>query len=321
MLAETSPSSLVTIGITCYNAQDTIKSAIESAALQDWSNLEIVVCDDRSNDSSLTVIHELRKKYSFIQVICNSRNGGPAASRNSILRQAKGKYIVFFDDDDISHKDRIKQQINLLEKYKAENPNVILMCYASGIRIYPSGYIMKIEAIGSKRNPPIGLQIVDYLLFNDQVPGVFYGGGIPACSLAMFRDDLNELGGFDESFRRVEDADLAIRAGFRGAHFIGCSEELYTQFSTAGNDKTADKNYEAELLLVEKNIGYLKDLNIYRYAVNWTKLRYFFFSKKRLKFICCLSFLMALHPVRASSHFIRSSTRRFVHQKKIINGN
>lgn len=311
---------LVTIGITCFNAQDSIESAINSALSQTWPNIEIIVCDDNSSDSSAEKIKYIKTKFPSINVINRERNGGPAASRNSIINEAKGKYIVFFDDDDESHADRVAEQVKLIKEYRMKFSNTILLCFASGVRKYSSGYSMKIEAIGSKLTPPQGMQVVNYLLFNEMSAGVFYGGGIPACSLAMELNDLIKLGGFDEEYRRVEDADLAIRAGLKGALFIGCINELYTQYSTVGNDKTAEKNFESELILIKKNDIYLKRINMYSYAISWTKLRYLFFSRKRFQFFCVLFGLLLCYPIRASKHFFRSSLRRYQHEKKIKKG-
>ncbi|HEV7416279.1 MAG TPA: glycosyltransferase, partial [Tianweitania sediminis] len=44
------PSEKVTIGITCYNARDTIARAVASALAQDWDDLEVLIADDASTD-------------------------------------------------------------------------------------------------------------------------------------------------------------------------------------------------------------------------------------------------------------------------------
>ena len=49
-------TELVTIGILCFNSQDTILRAIESSINQSWKNKEIIVVDDKSTDNSQNVI-------------------------------------------------------------------------------------------------------------------------------------------------------------------------------------------------------------------------------------------------------------------------
>ena len=53
---------LITIGITCYNAEKTILSAINSAINQDWPNFEIIIVDDFSADGSVKIIDEVKNK-------------------------------------------------------------------------------------------------------------------------------------------------------------------------------------------------------------------------------------------------------------------
>ena len=49
---------LITIGITCYNAEKTIRRAVDSALSQDWPNYEVIVVDDGSTDNSLKILRE-----------------------------------------------------------------------------------------------------------------------------------------------------------------------------------------------------------------------------------------------------------------------
>ena len=47
---------LITIGITCFNAEETIEIALKSAFSQDWSNYEVIVVDDGSSDNSIEIL-------------------------------------------------------------------------------------------------------------------------------------------------------------------------------------------------------------------------------------------------------------------------
>ena len=57
-----SKKALITIGITCFDAEDTIARAIESAGKQDWSNFEIIVVDDHSTDNSIKITEDIQSK-------------------------------------------------------------------------------------------------------------------------------------------------------------------------------------------------------------------------------------------------------------------
>jgi glycosyltransferase involved in cell wall biosynthesis len=311
---------LITIGITCFNAEDTIEKAVLSAISQDWKNKEIIVCDDLSSDSSCEILNQLSSKYSDIKVIKNSKNGGPSRARNCIIEQSNGEYIAFFDDDDISYPERISNQFITINDYCKNKNNKRVMCYASGLREYSTGYRMDIFGIGSLGPAPVGYQIIDYLLLGIKEKGVFYGGGVPACSLMMRLDFLKELGGFDESLRRVEDAELAIRAGYINTHFISSKRPLYFQKSTIGEDKTPIMNYESELLMLQKNKDYLDKFGLFEYAIEWAKLRLFFFTRKFFGFCRCLTMLFLKYPKLMLKHFYRASKNRIMHEVNIRSG-
>ena len=108
---------LVTLGISCYNAEDSIAKAVESALAQTWENKEIVVVDDHSTDGSRKIVEDFKNRYH--DKICyfrNEKNFGIARVRNEIIRRSKGGYIAFFDDDDVSDPERVLLQYQALEK-------------------------------------------------------------------------------------------------------------------------------------------------------------------------------------------------------------
>ena len=71
----------VTVGITCFNAKETIQKSIESALNQSWLNKEILVVDDASIDNSTEIIKNF-KNHKNIKIILNKKNMGAAYSRN-----------------------------------------------------------------------------------------------------------------------------------------------------------------------------------------------------------------------------------------------
>ena len=91
---------LVTIGIPCFNAEDTIKRAIKCALTQDWPNIEVIIVDDCSTDKSCQIIKKIISQNPRARLIIHDNNKGPGAVRSLILSEAKGEYIAFFDDDD-----------------------------------------------------------------------------------------------------------------------------------------------------------------------------------------------------------------------------
>lgn len=311
-------SPLITIGITCFEARDTIARAIQSALNQDWPNFEVIIVDDCSRDNSVEIINSLISGVHHACLIRHEINSGPAASRNTILSNASGEFLAFFDDDDISLPNRIRTQFNELKSHELKHGVNLIACYASGVRRYPNGYELEIPAIGSRYDAPNGEIVADYLLFNSRRPNVFYGGGTPTCSLMARTETFLAVEGFDSSMRRVEDVDFAIRLAMIGGHFIGCKDRLYIQSATLALDKSPLRNFEAELRMVEKNELYLKSKNRYYYSKSWFKIRYYHFSQQRIKFAVALMIFLIKFPVSGAKHFMHSAPRRLAHELKMF---
>ncbi len=109
---------LITIGITSFNAEDTIARAIESAFAQDYPNIEIIIVDDCSSDESCTVIQKAIKGYPVARLIPHETNTGFAGALNTIINTAKGAFIAIFDDDDVSLPPRLSAQYQRIIDYE-----------------------------------------------------------------------------------------------------------------------------------------------------------------------------------------------------------
>jgi glycosyltransferase involved in cell wall biosynthesis len=308
---------LITIGITCFNAADTIARAIDSALAQDWSNLEVLVVDDKSTDNSVQAVEKASAGNPKITIIQHQDNQGPAGARKTILERSRGEFITFFDDDDESLPERVRVQYERIISYENETGTHLIACYASGKRRYKNGYEMELNAIGSRPIIPQGSAIADYALFYGKKPGLFYGAGTPTNSLMARKSTFEAVGGFDPAFRRVEDVDFAIRLGLAGGHFIGCPEILFIQHATEAVDKAPGKNMEAEIQLAEKHKDYLQSVGRYEYARRWPLIRYYHFMGRHGKMLGVLMSLFLRHPVKVASHFLYTAPRRFLHERKM----
>ncbi|MCL4677394.1 MAG: glycosyltransferase [Alphaproteobacteria bacterium] len=308
---------LITIGITAFNAQETIARAIDSAHSQGWSNKEILVVDDYSSDKTAEIAQQKLKTILSARLIKHTQNTGAAGARNTILKEAKGDFIAFFDDDDESLPSRIETQYKKIITTEEETKSPLVLCYASGERLYPNGYKKSLEAIGSHGPTPLGSGLADRILFFGGPSEWFYGSGTPTCSLMARKAVFERIGGFDESFRRVEDLDFAVRCALENAYFVGCPEKLFIQYATESTDKSYEKNLQAELKLVEKNKKYLESKSRYIYAREWPKIRASHFKKDYLSFILTLGKLWVKHPVAVSRHLIATGPARLRHERKM----
>lgn len=104
----------VSILIPLYNAEQYIVETITSIINQSYTNIELIIVDDGSTDNS----YEIAKTYASENIkVFQQTNKGACAARNKALESSTGEYIVFFDADDIMYKDKIKNQMELVEKY------------------------------------------------------------------------------------------------------------------------------------------------------------------------------------------------------------
>ena len=114
----------VSVIIPLYNTEKHIKDCIVSVLSQTYQNIEIIVIDDGSTDSSLDIANKY--KSNTVKIISQT-NKGAAAARNAGLQIATGEYIQFLDADDILEKQKIEIQIGVLQKYNYPS-NVFASC-------------------------------------------------------------------------------------------------------------------------------------------------------------------------------------------------
>lgn len=300
---------LVTIGITCFNAADSIQRAIRAAGNQTWPNIEVLVVDDCSTDNSAALAADIIAGMPNARLVRHAQNTGVAGARATLLREAKGEFLAFADDDDESLPTRIEVQLRRLLDYEKQSGTQLIACYASGHRLYPNGHRLTIRAGGINPVIPYGTGMADRLLFFRTIDGWDYGG-TPACALMARVSTLYEAGGFDPAFRRVEDIDWAIRLALLGGHFIGAEGDLYRQHATSSNDKTHEKNLAAELQLVEKHKRYLQSIGYYTYARLWPQLRFAYFTRNYWLIVTTFARLLLRYPLPVLRHIMQTGPAR-----------
>jgi glycosyltransferase involved in cell wall biosynthesis len=93
----------------CYNSEKYISEAIKSVLNQSYTNFELIVIDDASQDKTIEVIDEFLKLDSRISLYKSKQNFGmPSGPRNRGVKLAKFDWIAFIDSDDVWHPDKLK---------------------------------------------------------------------------------------------------------------------------------------------------------------------------------------------------------------------
>lgn len=304
----------VTIGITCFNAEKTIKRAILSALNQDWDNKEIIIVDDGSLDGSQKIIEKSISNNKII-FIKNTTNKGTSYSRNKIIEVAKGNLICFMDDDDYSDSQRVTLQV---EEFLSNGfPNIKYMACCTGLRKeYSNGYSRNFLPMGTKGSLPSGKELVNFLLFFEQQNGVDYGFGLPTCSLMISKYCFKKFGKFDLNLKRVEDMDLTIRLSFGNVVLISVKKIMVTQKANKFSNISSRENYKSEIILINKYKNYLIEKGLFKHSILWCKLRFYYFQRNYTKCLFILIRLFLYNPQRTIIHFLKTSFKRLFHDIK-----
>lgn len=118
-----------TIGIPVYNAEKYLSLSFGSVFSQSFEDWEIVAVDDGSRDNSLAIVKEYAAKDSRIRIISKA-NGGPAAARNVMFYNARGKYVYFLDSDDAMCPDTLQNAYDAIMQHNC--PDIL---HAGFIRV------------------------------------------------------------------------------------------------------------------------------------------------------------------------------------------
>jgi len=189
-------SPLVSVITPFYNGSDWLREAVQSVINQSYTNWELILIDDGSNEETSGVAKLFSQnhpgKILYLQHP-NHENKGVTASRNLGIRHSKGEFIAFLDSDDYWMPGKLENQVSLLSKY----PQATMICEAS---VYWSDWenpvanniIVQVGAIHNKLYEPPELMHILYPL----------GKGAAPCpsGIIVTRKSLILIGGFEESF-------------------------------------------------------------------------------------------------------------------------
>lgn len=116
-----------------FNSEAYISETINSVINQTYTNWELLLIDDGSNDKTIEIANQFIAQNPNIKLLKNNTNLGAAISRNKGIEQSKGKYIAFLDADDLWKPNKLQIQIGFME---AQNCDV---CFSSYEQIDETG--------------------------------------------------------------------------------------------------------------------------------------------------------------------------------------
>lgn len=109
---ESFSSPLVSIIMPVFNVEPYVRQAVRSIIDQTWTDFELVVIDDGSTDRSMTILTEACGDDPRVRILVQE-NRGLSAARNMGLRNAVGRFVYFFDSDDVLEPDALSECMSL----------------------------------------------------------------------------------------------------------------------------------------------------------------------------------------------------------------
>lgn len=114
----------VAVLISTYNGEKYIKEQLDSVLNQTYKNIEIVIRDDGSSDSTIEIIKEYQKKHSNI-ILKEGTNVGFIKSFFQLLGLAESDYYAYCDQDDVWMENKIELAVNALNEADNTKPNMV----------------------------------------------------------------------------------------------------------------------------------------------------------------------------------------------------
>ena len=108
---------LVSIGIPVYNGEERLSSALETVINQDYSNLEIIISDNASTDSTPKICENFARQDSRIKYFRSEVNHGSSWNFNRVFELSTGKYFTWAADDDLREESMIRECTSRMEKF------------------------------------------------------------------------------------------------------------------------------------------------------------------------------------------------------------
>ncbi len=239
---------LVSVNITTYNRANLLKRCVDSVLMQNYSNMEIIIVDDCSQDNTKEMVEEYQLRDISITYIKHEKNSGLAVARNTALKNSNGVYIAFMDDDDEwIDSEKLRKQVKIFEHDKSGR--LALVC--SGVNLI------------NKKNE-IKTKIIQH---PDDIKGkIMRGNGFIYSPTVMTRRSVaKKVGGFDEKLGRGIDSEYYRTCIMKNGYNVFFMKDITANIHEYGADritivvdnKDLVKIIWANLYLIYKYLPYI----------------------------------------------------------------
>jgi len=185
------PMPTVSVIIPTYNRHELVRGAIASVLTQSFSDFELIVVDDGSEDGTADVVRE----FPEVRYV-HQPNRGVSAARNYGVRLSAGDLIAFLDSDDLWRPQKLEQQVRFFsQRSDAQICQTEEVWLRNGVRVNPHNKHRKADGDLFARSLELCL--------------------VSPSAVMMRRELFERMGGFDEDLPACEDYDLWLRIAAR----------------------------------------------------------------------------------------------------------
>lgn len=235
---------LLSVIVANYNNESYIRECLESILNQTYKDIEIIIHDDCSTDSSPDIIREYQENYQeIVKGIFSPVNKGVAQTRHEAILEASGEYLTTLDSDDYYDDARkLEKEMALISHYKKEKGKDII---AFSNILLVKGDKTLINVWGNPGNIKQGRIFYEIITRSCMIPRDF----------VMKRDAYFEVGGFDFQFSIYEDWDLKIRLAKRYEfYYTGINGTAYRRHGTGLSAVPISRNIKGIKKVFKKNL-------------------------------------------------------------------
>lgn len=254
---------MISIIIPVYNVGDYIKECLESILKQTYSDLQVIIVDDGSTDSTMNIVKKYEDKFNNYTIL-NQQNQGVSVARNTAFNHIKGEYTIYIDPDDFLEPDMLENMLSTAIKDKVDI--VISQYYVYYGKDNERNYIEKYNVDFHKIYN--NYEVMD-LMLNYELQGQLWN--------KLFKTELlNQINFKFEPNRYIQDAFPVFKAIYKskGISFINKPLYYYRQRVTSTVHKKNAKLAEDYFHAMTSIINYIEDekIKVKRKSLNIFKI-------------------------------------------------
>jgi glycosyltransferase involved in cell wall biosynthesis len=271
---------LISVIITAFNREQFIQDTLESILSQEFTDYELIVVDDCSNDGTFQIAVSFQDKFSDIKLYRNNQNLGQFPNRNFAASKSTGKYILFVDSDDTIKPGTLNYLAGIINTYPSIDFFII------NKQVNPDGCIQMTPA-----------EAFNHHFFQKSILHIGPGGTLIRKTL------FDEIGGFPECYGVVGDMYYNLMAAAK-TDILLIDNDFLNYRIHAGQE--INKTYEYlvygyhyfndilsrnDIPLSEEKKRWLLDksrrrflLNVFRYAINTKSIKIIFQAFRDVQF-------------------------------------